>query len=382
MVRENSDYEKLAEKIGAGGYPRYVKILQNQLTPQDAKLIVGLAEGKASDRLAKEFNTDENSLNARIQELVGKRFVLRGKEGYRIPRDPRFFPRGPDTPKTKELWMDFFHSGDYPKIHVEAMKERSKITGRPRHKVFPAYQALLASPKLDPKYILWYEDLGQIFKRAAKRFQGGLREDGTLGVREQSGCGCRRLWSKCEYPGGCTGWEWKAGEWEANDAPRPAQAGLARPARREISVEEAMASLYTMEDAGMVHISPNTGMITSTCNCCPCCCEVLHSGVLTGQIHEILSPSRYRAVVDTEKCSGCQTCVERCHFNAIEMRKVVASKKMKAFVINEECMGCGLCVYKCPNKAMALELVRPPEHIPTTPFLSPNTLEGNAAGRM
>jgi NAD-dependent dihydropyrimidine dehydrogenase PreA subunit len=380
MTTNNDYYQQLAEKIGAAGYPRYIRIMENQLTPIDAAICVGLADGVPPAHIAKKLNMEENILAAKIQELVNKRFVLQNKDSFRIPRDPRFFPRGPDTPRTRELWLDFFHSGDYPRIHVEAMKERTKITGKPRHKVIPARQALLASPGLNPKYILWYEDLEQIFRRAAKRFQGGLKEDGTLGKREESGCGCRRLWSKCEYSGGCTGWVWQPGEWGTDGTVRAPS--NPRPARREITVAEALAAIDEMENTGMVHISPNTGQITSTCNCCPCCCEVLHAGNLTGQIHEILAPSRYLAVIDLEKCSGCQTCVERCHFHAIEMRKSPNSKKLKAFVINDECMGCGLCIFKCPNQAMTLELVRPPEHIPSTPFLSPNTLEGNAAGRM
>jgi NAD-dependent dihydropyrimidine dehydrogenase PreA subunit len=261
------------------------------------------------------------------------------------------------------------------------MKERTKLSGKPRHKVIPAQQALLASPNLDPKCILWYEDLEQIFKRANKRFQGGLKKDGSLGVREESGCGCRRLWSKCQYPGGCTGWEWKTGEWDEEPAARP-EANRPRMQRREITIEEALSAIRKMEDAAMVHISPNTGRINSTCNCCPCCCEVLHAGNYTGKLHEILSPSRFRAVINQEKCAGCQTCVERCHFDAIEMKRVPDSKKMKAFIINERCMGCGLCIYRCDQKAMRLELVRPPEHIPITPFISPNLLEGNAASRM
>jgi Fe-S-cluster-containing hydrogenase component 2 len=43
---------------------------------------------------------------------------------------------------------------------------------------------------------------------------------------------------------------------------------------------------------------------------------------------------------------------------------VPGSKKLKAQVIKEKCMGCGLCVIKCAQKALTLELVRPPEHIP------------------
>ena len=90
----------------------------------------------------------------------------------------------------------------------------------------------------------------------------------------------------------------------------------------------------------------------------------------------MLAPSRYRAVIDKETCTGCQTCVDRCHFDAIEMQKVPGSKKMKASIINEHCMGCGLCVYKCPSNAITLELVRPPAHIPVTPWLSPSTYDG------
>jgi hypothetical protein len=167
-------YARLADKIGAGGYPRYIKILENQAAPEEAALIVELADGAVPEELARKMNIEEKTLNAKIESLVNKRFILRAKDGFRVPRDPRFFPRGPDTPKTKELWTDFFHSGDYPRIHVEAMKERTKISGKPRHKVIPARQALLASPNLNETNILWYEDLDQIFRRAAKRYQGGL----------------------------------------------------------------------------------------------------------------------------------------------------------------------------------------------------------------
>ena len=118
----------------------------------------------------------------------------------------------------------------------------------------------------------------------------------------------------------------------------------------------------------MLNIPPNQAEAILFCNCCPCCCEVAHPYIEYGD--EItkpanLAPSRFRATVDPELCSGCQTCIERCHFNAIEMKKTPNSKKLKASVINEECMGCGLCVLKCEQGALTMEVVRPPEHIPT-----------------
>jgi ferredoxin len=70
-------------------------------------------------------------------------------------------------------------------------------------------------------------------------------------------------------------------------------------------------------------------------------------------------------VVNQELCIGCETCVKRCKFDAIEMEEVAGAEKPKAKIINEHCLGCGVCVVKCPKQALTMELIRPPEHIPT-----------------
>jgi translation initiation factor RLI1 len=134
---------------------------------------------------------------------------------------------------------------------------------------------------------------------------------------------------------------------------------------KQLSAEEALILNDETEEKGLVHIPLNIIHAEGTiCNCCDDCCMVVNPLLKRGRVHEILSPSRYRAVIDESKCQGCQTCLERCIFDGIEMRKTANSKKMKAFIINEHCMGCGVCTYKCPNGAMTLELIRPPEHIP------------------
>jgi NAD-dependent dihydropyrimidine dehydrogenase PreA subunit len=239
------------------------------------------------------------------------------------------------------------------------MMARAKTREIKSHKIIPAKKALLASPNIKKEEILWYEDMEGIFKHSKAISQGGFhQEDGTLSTKE--GCGCRRYWGTCDTPGGCTGWAWKEGEWGQENA-----GGLPFGGKWQVSFEQAMDSIYKMEEYGAIHLSPNTAQITSTCNCCECCCEIIHGMKKRGTIWELLAPSRFRAVIDEEKCAGCQTCVDRCHFDAIEMKKVPGSKKMKAFILNEHCMGCGLCIFKCPNKAMRLEIVRPPAHIPT-----------------
>lgn len=55
------------------------------------------------------------------------------------------------------------------------------------------------------------------------------------------------------------------------------------------------------------------------------------------------------AVVDIEKCTGCETCVDECPAAAITM------ENEKAKVDPELCVDCGSCVDVCPSEAITLE---------------------------
>jgi len=364
-------YEQLSEKIGVVGYPRYIEILKNEMKPEEAQLAVDLADGKTPAEIMKRLKIDQKALTERTTDLARRHFVRLSKDGkYYIPQMPRFFPRINDTPKLKELWFDFYHSGDYIEIDVAHMKARAQSRPQIRsHKIIPARKALIASKNIPRNQILWYEDIEQIYGHSSKVSQGGFnRETGELEKRD--GCGCRRYWGTCDSPGGCTGWEWKQGVWGVTPHP-----GLPFGEKSVASMEQALDCVDKMEDYGLIKMSPNTAQIDSTCNCCECCCEIIHGFKKLANIWELISPSRFRAVIDQEKCKGCQTCIDRCHFDAIEMKTVPGSKKMKAYIIDEHCMGCGLCIFKCPNNAMRFEIVRPPSHIPT---ISVVELFGNA----
>ena len=52
------------------------------------------------------------------------------------------------------------------------------------------------------------------------------------------------------------------------------------------------------------------------------------------------------AIVDSEKCTGCETCVESCPVEAIKM------DGGKAVVDADTCVDCGQCVDACPTEAI------------------------------
>jgi Fe-S-cluster-containing hydrogenase component 2 len=54
-------------------------------------------------------------------------------------------------------------------------------------------------------------------------------------------------------------------------------------------------------------------------------------------------------IVDKEKCTGCETCVDECPAVAITMND------SKAKVDQELCVDCGSCVDVCPSEAIQLE---------------------------
>jgi Fe-S-cluster-containing hydrogenase component 2 len=55
------------------------------------------------------------------------------------------------------------------------------------------------------------------------------------------------------------------------------------------------------------------------------------------------------AVVDKDKCTGCETCVSECPASAISMNNE------KAKVDKDMCVDCETCVDVCPSEAIHME---------------------------
>jgi Fe-S-cluster-containing hydrogenase component 2 len=111
------------------------------------------------------------------------------------------------------------------------------------------------------------------------------------------------------------------------------------------------------EEAGLVHTWPirASQQLNEICNCCRECCVIFDGGLRYKNIEKTLEKSRFRAVVDDELCTGCEECIDRCFFGAIEMIHIT-SKESKAVIDQDKCFGCGLCVIACDFDALTMVL--------------------------
>ena len=120
--------------------------------------------------------------------------------------------------------------------------------------------------------------------------------------------------------------------------------GFARRADRSRMLE----TLHQAEEAGLVHVSDNVqDKINYICNCCGCCCGFLQA-IARYRLPNSVAASRFFAVVDSETCTGCEACIDRCQTRAIR------AEGEKVGIEEKWCIGCGLCVSACPVDAISL----------------------------
>ena len=117
---------------------------------------------------------------------------------------------------------------------------------------------------------------------------------------------------------------------------------------RQIDYEEAIRILQDCERQGLVHCVSNCeDHIQTLCNCCACSCVTLRA-VIRGK--GLVSPSRYVAAFDEDKCLLCGACVEVCPLGNF----TIVDDKLNTRL--ENCLGCGLCVSNCVGGALRMVL--------------------------
>jgi formate hydrogenlyase subunit 6/NADH:ubiquinone oxidoreductase subunit I len=349
-MAQNDVYEKVAAIFDYPGSQNLVKYLQILFKPEEGELLLEFLKPATCAQVAKRLNIDEKSLAPKLADLKRRRLLFHKNDEYLFHMAMHgFFARIAKAKKEDipegfwKAWDEFMPEVE-EKMITRSIKVAAKVpVGGVMSRIIPARLAIASNPNIKPQDILPEEDVHALLRMKARKE-----------IIAVSDCDCRIRAHRCDRP-----------TLNCFEFGKYAEFNLKQSSSlKVISVEEAIAISDEAERAGLLKsggITERNGGVL--CHCCECCCNVMGATIRRGVAQQLRNPSRYRARVDTESCIGCQDCVERCFFGAVEMKKVPGSKKLKAFVNQEKCMGCGLCVVGCEQKAMVFDLVKPPEYL-------------------
>ncbi len=338
-------YEKLMQNLGFPKSEYLRKILEYLMDENEARVAASLPG--SVDEVAERVGMDKKAVREILEELFDRGVVFpkdfQKRDYFRFARDiiqlhdATMASQKMNDPEFAKLWRDF---GD--KECNQKIGQLLGMAGMKVWRIVPAYRSI---ESLD---VLPYENIREMLRRQEK-----------IAVVP---CSCRNITRLASD--GCRFTD-EERRWHCIQLGRGAEYVIARGSGREITLDEAFKLIDEIEEEGLIHTWPNTGAITGkritvNCNCCSDCCEFFLSARAANiPIEQLLEKSRFVAEVNEGECIGCETCVERCHFNAIEIHDGVAE------VIEDRCFGCGICVVGCDQEAIRMKAIRPPEHIPS-----------------
>ena len=330
-------YVVLARKLGYPESERLNRLFRRLMDKEEAEIAASLPCPVAE--LAQKLGKQEDQVTEILKGLFEKGITFMTSKGYQFARDmfQLHDATACDVRSDKvwgrellDLWEDFCQSewyADWAKI-VETWE-------MPLWRVVPARKAISEGTKLLPS-----EDVETILDKATR-----------LAL---ANCSCRRIAKRCDLPVEV-----------CLQVNRAADYAITRGTGKELTRDEAMKIMDVAEEAGLIHSVYNGSAVTNViCNCCADCCVFYYPLAKYGVLGKGVAKSRFQAEVDKAICKGCQTCVERCPFEAVEMVRISGEKKLKAQIGSEKCFGCGVCAVGCESEAIRLVEVRQPDYIP------------------
>ena len=335
MTTGQDVYDQLAERIGQSHSKFIPDIWRLMVTPEQAEALLALPG------TAEEVGQRLGISPERAAELLKQAFRMalavprqrEGKEVYRLVRHWGEFYESAHTAVSligeplADLWRKWRLTEGWAEHRASELKSPKP------DRVLPHLDAVE-----DPSALLPLEDLAAVVR--------GARAIALVD------CPCRLIMRRCSHTvETCFQFD------------RAAEVVLQRESGRQVGPEEALDLMRAFGREGLIAQVGNSPKMLNICFCCNDCCVVYQPHIAFG--YEMAVPSRFQCVVEADRCTGCQDCVERCPFGAMSVQPVPGSRRLKAAVEADKCYGCGVCVFSCEEGALTLHAVRGPEHIPS-----------------
>jgi len=329
-MTSTNPYQKFAENMLQKDSKYIPEILSLMINEDQVKLLISLPG--TSEDMSKKLDRQITAIESDLKDMFRKGLAFKKiKNDMTYWRPPAHIAQFHDAtivwPEATQEFYDIWHQymeHEWPKLAPVL----TQLLPRPVTRVIPVGQSI---------------DTGKVKVLSPENVREIIDSSTKLAV---TNCTCRLSMRKCDAPlEVCL---------QVN---RGAEYTIERGSGRKISKAEAFDIIEKAENAGLVHVTMNKSNVgTFICNCCGCCCQSFTLLISDGL--ELCDPSRFVASSDDEICTGCETCMERCWFNAIQMVDGHAS------ILENKCLGCGQCTIACPENAMTLVEKRPPDFIP------------------
>lgn len=318
---------QLAEAVSGEPSPLIQKIFESLVNEDEAKVLLAAAPPATAEELAQKTGLPLVTIKTMMESLFNRGLIFKSKKGeqmryYRVKSIPQMHDSTVLTPGISREVLDLWKAYMQTEWREYGRKIMDYLPG-PFVRVIPVNESITPESR-----ILAYEDVAKIIENAK-----------TLSVTK---CSCRVIDGACGKPlEVCI------------QVDRAAEYNLERGTGRTLSKNEAIEIVKMSEKEGLVHVVDNRQVVGHViCNCCKDCC------LNWTLMKKWVAPSRFEAVTDPDLCTGCETCLERCFFDAI------AVKDNLAIVDPGKCMGCGVCTLSCPTEALRLKEVRPADFVP------------------
>jgi Pyruvate/2-oxoacid:ferredoxin oxidoreductase delta subunit len=325
--------------FGGMDVPEFYRVVKELFTPEEAEINNAMPQGTfTAVDMAKEMGKDEAEMAVKLKSMADKGLcVSYVKDGTRVFRAAPFVPgifefvlyRGNTTEWDKKL-------AKYIYEYKEVCEAKSPIIiPYPMQRVITVNETVETGNKVHTydQVKTYIEENDTIaVGRCYCRHGALLRGEDTHEMPMDT---CIFFGSNAEFGIDCLG-------------------------ARKVNQEEALQILDECEEAGLVHQTSNTAEeIGYLCNCDRWHCYAIKIHLQQPNPSKVFN-SGFEPRWDTDLCTACETCMERCPAEALTMGDDDVPK-----VDLNRCFGCAVCATGCPEDAIKMvnksEFEEPPK---------------------
>ena len=332
-MADMSLYQRLAADIGFGESKMIPKLFAFIADEDEAKFMLAASPPATVEEISEKTGFPVEKVNSMVDPLFQKGLIFKSKKPdatryYKVRYFMQFHDATVLTPGVAQEYLDLWQE-------FEATEQRAMQDLVKDHDLRQGMRVVPVKVSIEPQnQVLAFEDVKNM-----------VEEADAVAV---TNCACRTIHGITDVPlEVCM---------QLNKA---AAYALERGTGRALTKPEAVDMLKMCEEEGLVHCVENKyGMGHVICNCDNVGCG--NWGHDRAYAKKFTAPSRFKASVDPELCTSCETCAERCFFDAVAMEGPDGTAVIDA----DKCMGCGICVPTCPGDAITYEEIRQKEFIP------------------